>query len=441
MANRKIPAMVPVFFFFFIVLTACTLTTNDGNNSGDNSINIIKVSAKDLIAPVSEQNPVTKNVADGANDFAFSLGAELLKDSGNANFVCSPFSAWLPLAALVNATASPYKDALVSALGASGISETDINRTASRMLYNLTDYQNKNDKDYYNPLKIANAIFVDNNVTLRKDFAQTYMDYFRGSSINVDFSSPSAADAVNRWASQNTNGLIKEIIKEFDPSTVAAIANAIYYADKWSWKFDSDDTKDGIFYSPNGETTAHYMLREGGSQGYYEDDMVQAMPLYFKHGGVLYIILPRAGDASEFLASMTNDYFKEIARNTQRAEGKLLLPRFSIGCDFDSLAKTLTALGIPLFDEASAPLSGGLIEEGIPVYLSSARQKALINVDEEGTTAAAVTVMSAATSTGSPPQPEIPFEMICNRPFVFILCDNTYDGGNQILFTGVVNRP
>ena len=103
------------------------------------------------------------------------------------------------------------------------------------------------------------------------------------------------------------------------------------------------------------------------------------------------------------------------------------------------LRDTLTALGVPLFDAAEAPLTGGLIEENIPVWLSSAVQKAVIEVDEKGTTAAAVTVMAAAGA--AMPIPTEPFTMNCNSPFVFVLCEYTYDGGSQILFTGVVNQP
>jgi len=261
------------------------------------------------------------------------------------------------------------------------------------------------------------------------------MDFYRGSSMNVDFSSKDAVNAVNRWASDNTGGLIKDIIKEFDPQTVAAIANAIYFSDRWSWEFDPDKTKEDVFHAKGGDGKASYMLREGRDQLYYEDDDVQAIPLRFKHNGVMYIILPRDGDAATLLSSMTNDYFKNIQRESEPAEGKLLLPRFSIESVISDLKDALVSLGVPLFE--GSPLTG-LIEED-SIVLTAATQKALIKVDEKGTTAAAVTVMAGAASAG--PQPNIPFEMICNRPFVFILCESTSDGGDQILFTGVVNNP
>jgi len=421
-------------FFICISLIGLLAACSSDVQSYGNSIKVVNVTPKELLSPYGEQDPAAEKAAKGANDFAFRLSAELVKNSGNGNFVCSPYSAWLPLAALVNATDAQNKAALLTALGSSGITEADINKASSRMLYSLTEGN-------YNPLKIANAIFVGNKVTLKKDFAQTFMDYYRGSSINVDFSSREAVDAVNRWASNNTNGLIKNVIQKFDPRTIAAIANAIYFSDRWSWEFNSGQTKEDVFHAPGFDTTALFMLRSGDGQTYYEDSKVQAMPLRFEHGGGLYIILPKTGDATQLLSSMTNDYFNKIQGGTIQATGKLLLPRFSIESTIDNLKEALVALGVPLFNEEAAPLTGGLIEEPFSVFLSKAIQKAAIKVDEKGTTAAAVTVIEVGATSAGPPEPSKPFEMICNKPFVFILYDYTYDGGNQILFTGVVNQP
>lgn len=437
-------AMNKTFFVLAVCLAASLGFSACGANPGsdDSSIHVVSVKAKALISPyATDPSATARAAAAGANDFAFSLSKALVKETGNDNFVCSPFSVWLPLAALANATKDEYKPGLLTALGADGLGATDLNMAASRMMYDLTGAQRQNEKGYYNPLKIANAIFVGNNVTLRKEFAQTYMDYFRGSSINVDFHSHNAVDAVNRWASKNTNGKIKDIIKQFNPDTVAAIANAIYFSDKWSWEFDSNDTKKDVFYAPSGESTAYYMLRDGGGQWYYEDENVQVVPLAFETGAVMYILLPISGGAADFLASMTSAYFNDIQKNLVLAKGKLLLPRFSIESSIDdNLKEALVSLGIPLFDPTASPLNGLINEKAL--YATKAEQKALIQVDERGTTAAAATVIEMGnTSPGLPKPPETPFTMICNKPFVFILCGHTCDGGNQILFTGVVNQP
>ncbi|GHV81458.1 serine proteinase inhibitor [Spirochaetia bacterium] len=437
MKNVRMVPIALVCVFMSILSAGCNNNTWEKTSmydEGDSAIHIVAVTPKALQAPAAygKLDPVVAAVSGGANDFAFRLSAALAKQSGDKNLVCSPYSVWLPLAALLNATDSQYKEALITALGVAGIGEADINKASSRMLYDLT-------RHYHNPLKIVNAIFVDNDVTLKKTFAQTFMDYYRGTSMNVDFASPDAVAAVNKWASDNTDGLITDIIQEFNPDTLAAIANAIYFSDRWEWEFSPNQTKKNTFHSPTGETEAWYMLREGDKQLYYEDDTVQAMPLRFKTSGGMYIILPKDGNATGLLSSMTNGDLKKIQHGLDIAKGKLLLPHFSIKSDVMQLMGTLTALGIPLTDADALPING-LIEDAA-LYVSSALHKAMIEVDEKGTTAAAVTVIGMEGSAGPQPPPPKTFEMICDKPFVFVLYGDTVDNGSQILFTGMVNRP
>ena len=388
----------------------------------------------------TDPTPNYDTIADGANDFAFRLGKALLQDIGEKNFVCSPYSVWLPLAALVSATDAAHRPALLEALGAAGADEKELGDAAARMLSLLTNEASREtareygSEYYYNPLRVANAVFAGKNVTLNREFKKAFAENFQGSFQSVDFTSPSAVKAVNDWASKNTDGLIKEIIRSFDPDTIAAIANAIYFSDRWDWEFDPDQTREDTFHGAEGDTNAFFMLREGDEQAYYEDDRLQAMPLTFKTGGGMYILLPKEESAASLLASMTPAYFEEIQSDAVRATGRLLLPRFSIDSGVMDLAGALTALGVPLFDAKAAPLTGGLVREEIPVWLSGAVQKAVIEVDEKGTTAAAVTVMMLAGA--AMPQPTEPFSMVCDKPFAFVL----YGSGGQILFTGVVNQ-
>jgi serpin B len=406
------------------------------------AINIVQVIPKEL--QWSEDfNQAAVSVADGANDFAFRLSAALAVQKGTTkNLVCSPLSVWIPLTALVNGVNVQYKADLLTALSLPDIGDADINNGVSRMLYDLTRQRDKEEYgqgNYQDPLKIANAIFVDSDITIKDNFAQTFMDSYRGSSINVAFESPAAVVEVNDWVDKNTNGMIQNIIQEFDPETLAVLANAIYFFDRWSWEFDPSKTKADIFYAPGGETEASYMLREGDRQIYFEDEKLQALPLAFKTGGGLYILLPQDGDAAGLLASMTSDYFRGIQTGSTLAEGKLLLPRFSIDEDVLRLKNILKTLGIPLFDYDDSLT--GIIKER-EVQLFDAMHKAVIKVDEKGTTAAAVTLLPMeATSAGPGEPPKKIFEMNCNKPFVFILYDHTHDGGMQVLFTGLVNQP
>ncbi len=412
-----------IIIILLIICAACAPSDNS-------AINIADVEAKELLMPARDQK--TLDIAAAANDFAFKLSSELAKNAGDESFVCSPISVWLPLAALTNAMDEQAAQSTAS-LGA-GASASEVNAAASRMLQALLSEQSE---EGHVPLSFANAVFVNRSATLRQGFVQSFADCYRGTAINVDFTAPEAVNAVNSWAKEKTNGIIPEIVQGFEPDTVAAIANAVYFSDRWHWEFDPNETVEDVFHAPGGDTQASYMLREADMLTYYEDDRVQAMPLTFKLGGGMLVMLPKDGDANGLLASMTHDYFQEIRNDSIHATGKLLLPRFSIDEGVIDLRPALEALGLSnLFDMESAPLNG-LIEEDMPVWLSGAVQRARIEVDEKGTTAAAITLVPAPGAMM--PEPTEPFEMKCDRPFVFIIYKSGMMG-EQILFTGVVNK-
>ena len=399
--------------------------------------------AAPLISPgVSSSTAVT--AAQGANDFAFRLAAILAEDIGDENLVVSPYSVWMPLAALVNATREPYRAQLIEAIGAAGLDASEINQAASRMLFSLTNEQSRqwaerHNEPYHNPLRIANALFIDYNFTLRRDFAQTFMDYFRGEIMTADFAAPATLDSINQWAYDQTEGLIPSILEELCRSAFAVILNAIYFQDGWSLPFDPDMTHKDIFHGPTGESEVYFMEFTEGIVSYFEDERLQAVQLNFANGGGMAILLPKEGCAAELLGTMSADYFAHIIEESRISEGRLVLPRFTIEHTIDDLKYPLEAMGVPIFDELAAPLTNGLVEEAVPVWVSDAIQKAMIEINEEGATAAAVTAMAIVRIGGfvSPTT----FEMICNRPFVFVLYRHTTDGGAQVLFTGVVNQP
>jgi len=444
--KKQIIAYVLIASMITVILTGCFSGTVEPGEpemnvfvGNEGLLSVLQVDAAPLISTEWRENDSQARIAArGANDFAFRLSAALAQNAGNESFVVSPYSVWLPLAALLNGTAEEHRNALLTALGASGITVEDINRAASRMMFDLT---NEREREWggENQLRIANAIFVDYNETLRCDFAQTFADYFRGSVMNVNFTEHAAVQAVNRWAYEQTDGLITDLIEQFNPDTVAAIANAIYFSDRWVDEFDPADTVDGVFNSPNGTVSANFMQLERDGSFYFEDENLQATHLSFANGGGMFILLPRNGDANELLADMTLERFDYIQNNAKFATVQLKLPRFSIESKFDDLSDTLTALGVPLFDRFAAPLTNGVIYNTLPTWLENAVQKTVIEVDERGTTAAAVTV-TTMVALGLPTPTET-FVMICDRPFAFILYGNTFDGGTQILFTGVVNEP
>jgi serpin B len=368
-------------------------------------------------------------------EFAFKLGEKLIAQNPKTeeNFLYSPLSVWLPLAALTNAVDDMNRPALLEALGAKDATQEQINNYAQTILYRVSGEINKlYMENYQGPLKIANALFVSDRVTANQVFAQSFADNYLGQVFSVNFSAQyEAADRVNAWASEKTEGLIDRVVEPsaFNEETVAAIANAIYFSDRWKWEFKEERTAPGPFRAASGEVTANYMIREGDEQLYFEDDRIQAMPLHFLRDGDMWIILPKFETANGFLQSMTVPYFSVMQRYSNLRTGKLLLPKFEAENQID-LVEALQDLDVSIFTNELERL----IENGFPVGIGSATQKTAIKVDEKGTTAAAVTVMVAPGAT-LPEQTE-PFEMVCDKPFAFVL-----EKDGQILFMGAVNKP
>ena len=435
---------VMLFFILFSIVRCSGIDARLGNLAGGlegGSIDygrIVVHAGQDLINPreYGSSDPFTQ-VARGANEFAFTMTSLLLDPAEEDNFIFSPFSAWMPLVALTNVTDESLQNQLLHALRVSGISVDELNQGASRLMFDLTGEDPSSEEGGGSTLHIANAVFVDQDLTLNQEFPRLFFDYYRGTTMVVDFESEETVSMVNHWASENTRGRIQNLVSQFNPDTVLAIANAIYFADEWQTLFLVENTREDVFFSPAGETSAHFMLRRG-YMPYFEDDRIQAVALNFSSGGGLLIMLPHHESGVELLQSMNEQYFTQIMSGLNWEEGRLLLPRFTLESEAIDLLDTLENLGVPLMN----PLSGGItgMTEEINLFIGNGIQRAMIEVDEQGATAAAVTFYDVEVEFAEP-EPAIPFEMICNRPFAFILYLPTFDGGAQILFTGVVNQP
>ncbi|MDR1795332.1 MAG: hypothetical protein LBR25_08060 [Erysipelotrichaceae bacterium] len=369
------------------------------------------------------------------NAFAFMIARQLFqKQKQDDNFVFSPFSLWLTLAALVNAVKPEYVPELLAELKAEGIRTSQLNDHVSTLLFSLLGEANKAYiKDFVPSLRITNALFVSQAETIRPDFAQIFAQNYQGTAFQVDFFSPKAAKAINDWARKHTEGLIDHLVDGFDQDTVAAIANAIYFSDHWSREFKESDTKPGVFHSINGDMQVAYMCKEANDFNYYEDESVQAVSLAYNQGGSMWILLAKNESVRELYQRLSEDDFKQIETQSKPSCGKLLLPRFS-ATNHHNLNSVLSSLNIPLFDRKAAVLKGGLICDDKPVWLSAAMQQAVIQVDEKGTTAGAVTlIMMAGSALHLPGEP---FVMHCDKPFVFLLQKQS-----RILFSGIINKP
>ena len=379
---------------------------------------------------------------DGVNGFSFRLTQALLEEKeAGENLVASPYSVWLPLAVLSNAAEDEANEALFKALGEAGISCGELNDTAAALQNallgkDLAADAEANGGTYESPVKIANALFIGEGVQPKEEFQTAFENSYDGKLFSVDFSDPSAIEEVNGWAAEQTGGKITELVESFDPATVAAIANALYFSDSWATPFPTQNTQAGTFNGAVFEEEAQLMHQKFTQATYYEDETMQAVLLPTMSGGQMIILLPVQGTApEELLAGMDAQKLEEIMA-ADFATVELTLPRFDLASPVFSVKEAMEALGITLTDGMDPHLTG--LVEGEALYISDAVQKATVEVDENGLTASAATVMGIERM--SMPMETQPVEMICDRPFAFVLTADGREAGQQVLFTGVVNQ-
>lgn len=379
---------------------------------------------------------------DGVNGFAFRFTKEMIEEKGEAeNLIVSPYSVWLSLAALANATDEAGREQLLNALGEAGVDVPALNETVKAMNASLQQeeragWMKENGLEYECPLKIANALFVGQNSKVKREFEKIFRDDYQGKIFEVDFADASGVEAVNDWVSHKTEGKIREILESFDPQTVAAIANAVFFSDSWVTEFPESKTKEDVFCGAGGRETVPFMNGEFAEVLYREDDEMQAVCLTTGSGGKMIILLPKGGrTAEEILERMDAERFEQIAE-AKRSTVRLSLPKFKLESSVFSVKEAMERLNVPL-SGGEVPLLSELVE-GESLFLSEAVQKAMVEVDENGVTAAAATVMMMAR--GAMAAANEPVTVKCDRPFAFLLTGYGGEQGEIVLFSGIVNQ-
>lgn len=362
--------------------------------------------------------------------FAFGLVKELAREQPAKNIFISPYSISTVLQMVGNGAYGNTRQEMASVLGTSGLEPKALNQACKDLDQSIRSAQNNV------VLSLANAIWYRTGVELRPEFVSLNQDFFGAKMGALNFTDPRTSGIINAWADENTHGRIKNIISGRIPGDARVIlANAIYFKGSWERKFDPKATKERAFHLQDGRQPQVAMMQQSGEFQYQEGKGCQAVRLPYAGWRLgMYVLLPEAGSSVEkLLASLdAQSWQNQLRRQFLKRKGSLVLPRFKLEYGAE-LKRPLTALGMRI------PLSLGADFSGMsasPLYLSEVRHKSFVEVNEEGTEAAAVTVAAMAPSSMQRPTP--PFEMVVDRPFLFVIEDNLT---NAILFVGVVFDP
>ncbi|MDW7729070.1 MAG: serpin family protein [Bacillota bacterium] len=380
--------------------------------------------SESLAAPVEE---LDQRLVDANNGFGFHLYSELILAEPDVNLLISPSSIITALAMTYNGTDGETREAMANALKLGEMSMDEVNRAFANL---LTILQNP---DPEVELTVANSLWAREGVDFYEEFLECNREFYNAEVAELDFDNAGAADVINRWVKEQTRDKIDGIVEPpIDPETILFLINAIYFNGDWSVPFDPDNTTDVEFSSSDGSKSEHPLMFRNDDFRYYENDLFQAVSLpYGKNERVsMYVLLPVEEKGLEQLyAELNNANWNSWVNSFRTMEGELGLPRFRFEYE-TSLNDALKALGMGIaFDENAADFSG-MRPTPPSLFISEVKHKAFIDVNEEGTEAAAVTSVEVSETA----MPET-FSMIVDRPFFFAVAD---DMTGTILFMGSV---
>lgn len=285
-------------------------------------------------------------------------------------------------------------------------------------------------------LAVANSVWADpSRITLNKEFCGKVKAEFDAEFESVSFADPKTRETINGWVSDKTEKMIPELIKVDISSAVTVLVNAIYFKGNWTHKFDKAKTTDAEFKLADGTTTPIKLMSNKEEYNYAENDDLQliGMPYGADKTVKMWVLLPKEGKSlDEQVKSLDAAKFAQLRERAWEREGTIKLPRFKMRFGKD-LVEDLEALGIKKAFTSAAAFSGFEEGEGGELFITKVIHEAVIDVNEEGTEAAAATAV--VMERGMPPKP---FTMACDRPFLVAIAD---DVTGSILFMGTVYKP
>jgi serine protease inhibitor len=386
-----------------------------------------------IFSAASGAQPAAVNTAELVqtdNKLGLDIFSYLSVAKPGENIVISPLSIALALQMTAQGAAGATWDAMAGALNVAGFDRPGMAAGNAELRGQLLKADPKVRLD------IANSLWLRKGVKLQKQFSDDCAKYYGAPVTVLDFARPDAVTTINNWVAKNTGDRIKQVVSRLSPDEILVLINAIYFKGKWTKEFDPKETGTRTFYSPIGATSERKMMNRDGRYRYKDDQTLQAVVLPYGDERLnMYVFLPRRRDG---LAKMVDDLkpegLVELFGGFRERKGEVVLPRFKIEFE-QTLNPVLRSLGMGRAFASSADFSR-MVVPPMTAAISDVLHKTFIEVNEEGTEAAAVTaVRMVATAM---PNPEENFSFVCDHPFLVAIRD---DVTGSILFLGAIYDP
>ncbi|MDR3252841.1 MAG: serpin family protein [Tannerella sp.] len=345
-------------------------------------------------------------------------------DSPATNVFVSPLSVSMALNMTLNGARGTTADEMLAALRADGYSLDEINEYSKSLREALTEV------DPSTLLSIANSIWYHNVFPVKQTFIDLNSSFYDAEVRKADFKDKKTVDAINAWCDTKTKGKITKIIDELSPDAVMLLMNAIYFKGIWKNKFDKGDTRKEDFTQYDGSKKAVDMMRQTSAFNYAADQHAAYLELPYGNNAFSMIIALPESSVDGVVENLGSEQWNDIAGRMYGHKVNLRLPRFKTECEFTLEQNVLPAIGMIVPFGNQADFSG---ISDVATYISRVIHKTFVEVNEEGTEAAAVTgVEMGVTSVGPDPQP---VDFFVNRPFVFAIREKST---GVILFIGKI---
>lgn len=365
------------------------------------------------------------------NESGLEFFRKVIKNDTSDNIMVSPLSVALALGMTYNGAEDSTKEAMKETLKLSDLTDDEINAAYKSIVDQLLKLDPKV------ILSITNSIWYRQNFTVLPEFIKVNQQYYDAEVNELDFNLPDAKDIINDWVDEKTKGLIPEIIDYIPAEAVMYLINAIYFKGLWKYEFDPEATGTQPFYLKNGNVEMVDMMEMENDLLYLSNDLFSAVKLPYGDGAFyMTILLPHSQFTPDnIVEELTNENWNIWMNSFGKQHVVVKLPRFKFEF-FRMLNKDLTDMGMGIaFDQYNADFAG--INPDEQLYISRVLHKTFIEVNEEGTEAAAVTAVEISLTSANPDSPTAMF-FVVDRPFIFTIEENS---SGTILFMGKVNRP
>jgi serpin B len=372
-----------------------------------------------------------KILVEADNLFGINLFKEVLKsEEPEKNVMISPLSVSLALAMTYNGADGDTKEAMEKTLELSGLTVDEINENYKMLIDALASVDPKV------LMSIANSIWYKQTFEVEQDFIDVNQNYFYAEVSPLDFYDPDAVTTINNWVADKTNDKITEILDYIPDDAVMYLINAIYFKGIWKYEFDESDTEEKPFYLSDGTTKDVPMMVQEGSFNYLSNDIIQAVEMPYGAGNYsMIILLPQYNKTlDDIIEQLSNENWNRwLSEFYEEEKVQIHLPKFRF--EYKNLLNDELInmdMGIA-FDPYNADFSK--INPDWQLFISRVIHKSFIEVNEEGTEAAAVTLVEMCGSTS---QGETGIYFYVNQPFIFAIKEKYT---NAIIFIGKVMEP